>query len=229
MPHLPVKSVALVCKEKDAGWGSVVSCICDFGTARTSRQHQRVLSLVLPSSRRTKITLRAQMRSVLLSKEPPPSAVDGTLSCCTALAPCYFCQAIPPSEYDEKRRERETSNSVLVYREGALARSLAAIHVRYPIYLIGLHYPLRSSWFLRLVTRHAPERHSVIQEPGGAFVQQPPVSWLMFPCSKLACSLADAILPRQSPSAPEGPRQKKPKPFDWMMRLDSLPLPFARG
>jgi hypothetical protein len=56
-------------------------------------------------------------------------------------------------------------------------------------------------------------RHSVIPEPGGAFVRQPSLSWLMFPCSKLACSLADAILPRQSPSAARGPRQSHL--FDW--------------
>ena len=102
------QSVPLVCKEQYTGRGSVVSCICDFGTAGTSRQHQRVLSLVLPSSRRTKITLRARMRSVLLSKEPPPSAVDGTLSCCTALAPCYLPRDMPL----EIRRETKRASNV---------------------------------------------------------------------------------------------------------------------
>jgi hypothetical protein len=75
------------------------------------------------------------MRSVLLSKEPPPSAVDGTLSCCTALAPCCHpfvqeivsaCWADDPAQrpsFDElNQRFNEARMAHASFREEPVAK-----------------------------------------------------------------------------------------------------------
>jgi hypothetical protein len=69
-------------------------------------------------------------------------------------------------------------------------------------------------------------RHFVIQEAGRAFVRQPPLSWLTFPCSKLACSHPSS--PSLHPQA-RGHSQQKSHWIDWMMRLRACLTPPHKG